>query len=249
MLLATDLDGTFLAGSDEDRLKLYQLISAHPDITLAFVTGRGLESVRPLLDDPAIPMPDYIICDVGCSIVEGSSQQPIQPIQDEIEQIWPGAHVVEAALSHIEGLQRQDQPQERRCSYFCNAEAISSEVESIVAELSCDLLYSADLYLDVLPPGINKGKTLTRLVEQLDHHPEQVLVAGDTLNDLSMYEHDFVGVCVGKSEPALLAATEKRTRVLHAKSEGCGGILEAFEYFGFLGPEAMAYESQSVDLA
>ena len=69
MLLATDLDGTFLAGDPESRLKLYQLISAHPDIQLAFVTGRGLESVSPLLSDPTIPEPDYIICDVGCTVL------------------------------------------------------------------------------------------------------------------------------------------------------------------------------------
>ena len=55
MLLATDLDGTFLAGDPENRLKLYQLISAHPEIDLVFVTGRGLESVLPLLSDPTIP--------------------------------------------------------------------------------------------------------------------------------------------------------------------------------------------------
>ena len=34
MLLATDLDGTFLGGSFEQRQQLYQLIAAHPDIDL-----------------------------------------------------------------------------------------------------------------------------------------------------------------------------------------------------------------------
>ena len=58
MLLATDLDGTFLGGSQEQRQQLYQLIAAHPDIDLIFVTGRGLESVMPLLADPTIPQPD-----------------------------------------------------------------------------------------------------------------------------------------------------------------------------------------------
>src|SRR3546814_10575377 len=71
MLLATDLDGTFLGGSPEARQRLYQLVSRHPDIRLAFVTGRGLESVLPLLSDPAIPTPDYIICDVGATVVDG----------------------------------------------------------------------------------------------------------------------------------------------------------------------------------
>ena len=41
MLLATDLDGTFLAGDPENRQRLYQLINAHPEISLLF-TDVGL---------------------------------------------------------------------------------------------------------------------------------------------------------------------------------------------------------------
>ena len=118
MLLATDLDGTFLAGETEQRLKLYQLIAAHPEIQLAYVTGRGLESVLPLLSDPTLPEPDYIICDVGCTVVHGATQQPVQPLQSEIDRRWPGEHVVEEAVAHIPNLLRQDVPQERRVSFF-----------------------------------------------------------------------------------------------------------------------------------
>ncbi|MDF1692126.1 MAG: glucosylglycerol-phosphate synthase [Zhongshania sp.] len=246
MLLATDLDGTFLAGDSESRLKLYQLITAHPEIKLAFVTGRGLESVLPLLADPTIPQPDYIICDVGCTVVDGRTQQAIQPLQSDIDQYWPGEHVVEQAVAHIPNLQRQDVPQERRVSFFCAAGAVSAELEVAVAGLDCDLLYSADLYLDILPKGVNKGSTLRALVGHLGLSDEMVLVAGDTLNDLSMYEHDFIGVCVGESELALLENTENRARVLHASAPGCGGILQAIEHFGFLGLAGMEAEQREV---
>ena len=244
MLLATDLDGTFLGGDAQSRLKLYQLIAAHPDITLVFVTGRGLESVLPLLSDPTIPQPHYIISDVGCTLVEGENLQPVQPIQAQIDKRWPGERVVEDAVDGIAGLTRQDVPQARRCSYFCDSDAVSAELEAIVEALDCDLLYSASRYLDVLPRGVNKGSTLARLVEHLGIDRETVLVAGDTLNDLSMYEQDFVGVCVGESEPGLLGATENRARVLHAMSPGCGGILEAIEHFGFLGPVGLEAETR-----
>ena len=80
MLLATDLDGTFLAGDPEDRLSLYQTIAAHPEIKLAYVTGRSLEAVLPLLADPTLPQPDYIIADVGATLVHGDSLQPIQQL-------------------------------------------------------------------------------------------------------------------------------------------------------------------------
>jgi len=235
MLLATDLDGTFLAGDPENRLKLYRLIVAHPEIDLVFVTGRGLEAVIPLLSDPTIPQPDYIICDVGCTVVHGTSQQAIQPLQGEIDELWPGEQVVENALSSFEGLQRQEVPQERRVSYFCDNDLVSEDMLARVSALSCDVLFSAGKYLDILPRGVNKGRTLSRLVEHLGVDPESVLVAGDTLNDLSMYQHEFKGVCVGASEAGLLAATEHQARVLHAGASGCGGILEAFEHFGYLG--------------
>ncbi|GAB1263024.1 glucosylglycerol-phosphate synthase [Aurantivibrio plasticivorans] len=246
MLLATDLDGTFLGGSPENRTKLYQLVAAHPDIDLVFVTGRGLESVIPLLSDPTIPQPDYIICDVGCTVVDGEALQPLHAIQGEIEKLWPGEHVVEDALADITPLQRQEVPQERRCSYFCNENDISNELEDIVESLDCDLLYSAELYLDVLPKGINKGKTLRNLVNHLGIDPELVMVAGDTLNDLSMYEQGFKGVCVGESEPKLLDATYNRARVYHARLSGCGGILEAFGHFGFLGPKGIDAEVNDI---
>lgn len=235
MLLATDLDGTFLGGDLKDRTNLYQLIASHPDIDLVFVTGRGLESVLPLLSDPMIPEPSYLICDVGCTVVDGATMQPLHPLQGDIESLWPGEHVVEQALQHIENIQRQDVPQERRCSYFCAADAVTEEVHRIVEELDCDLLYSADHYLDVLPRGINKGRTLTALIEYLEVDPSRVLVAGDTLNDLSMFEQIYNGVCVGESELALLEATQGRSRVYHAEAPGCGGILEAISYFSYLG--------------
>lgn len=242
MILATDLDGTFLGGDPDNRQRLYQLIDAHPDIQLIFVTGRGLEVVVPLLSDPAIPRPDYIICDVGATLVDGHTLQAVYPLQSEIEATWPGEQVVAARMAEFPGIDRQTVPQQRRCSYFCDAGAVTEEVREAVKALGCDLLYSADMYLDCLPAGVNKGSTLRRLIEHLAVSEDEVLVAGDTLNDLSMYEQGFKGVCVGESETALLDATADRAKVLHARLSGCGGILEAFGHFGFLGPQGVSSE-------
>lgn len=242
MILATDLDGTFLGGDPDNRQRLYQLIDAHPDIQLIFVTGRGLEVVVPLLSDPAIPRPDYIICDVGATLVDGHTLQSVYPLQSDIEATWPGEQVVAARMADFPGIDRQTVPQQRRCSYFCDEGAVTDEVRQAVEALGCDLLYSADMYLDCLPAGVNKGSTLRRLIEHLQVSEDEVLVAGDTLNDLSMYEQGFKGVCVGESETALLDATADRAKVLHARLSGCGGILEAFGHFGFLGPRGVSSE-------
>lgn len=242
MLLATDLDGTFLGGETEQRHHLYQLIAAHPEIRLVFVTGRGLESVMPLLSDPAIPQPEYIISDVGGTIVHGDTLQPVHQVQGAIEEKWPGQYAIVEQLEVFPGIVRQDVPQERRCSFFCDADAVTDEVFAVAETLGVDVLYSAGLYLDFLPRGVNKGSTLSALVEHLGIDSKEVLVAGDTLNDLAMYEQDFVGVCVGQSESGLLAATEGRAMVLHASEPGCGGILEAISHFGFLGEAGIEAE-------
>ncbi|TRO32663.1 glucosylglycerol-phosphate synthase [Pseudomonas sp. ALS1131] len=242
MLLATDLDGTFLAGDPEDRLSLYQTIAAHPEIKLAYVTGRSLEAVLPLLADPTLPQPDYIIADVGATLVHGDSLQPIQPLQSVVDARWPGESQVASAIEPF-GLERQDVPQARRCSYFCTPEqAANPALREIADELGCDLLYSAELYLDFLPKGVNKGSSLQALADWLELGHDQVLAAGDTLNDLSMLSASFHGVCVGQSEAALLDATRSHSRTLHASRPGCGGILEAFAHFGFLGEHGIAAE-------
>lgn len=242
MLLATDLDGTFLAGDPEDRLSLYQTIAAHPEIKLAYVTGRSLEAVLPLLADPTLPQPDYIIADVGATLVHGDSLQPIQPLQSTVDARWPGETQVASAIEPF-GLERQDVPQARRCSYFCTPEqAANPALRKVADELGCDLLYSAELYLDFLPKGVNKGSSLQALADWLELDHDQVLAAGDTLNDLSMLSASFHGVCVGQSETALLEATRSHSRTLHANRPGCGGILEAFAHFGFLGEHGIAAE-------
>lgn len=242
MLLATDLDGTFLAGDPEDRLSLYQTIAAHPEIKLAYVTGRSLEAVLPLLADPTLPQPDYIIADVGATLVHGDSLQPIQQLQSVVDSRWPGETQVASAIEPF-GLERQDVPQARRCSYFCTPEqAANPALREIADELGCDLLYSAELYLDFLPKGVNKGSSLQALADWLELSHDQVLAAGDTLNDLSMLNSSFHGVCVGQSETALLEATNHHSRTLHAERPGCGGILEAFAHFGFLGEHGIAAE-------
>ncbi|MCW5572493.1 MAG: glucosylglycerol-phosphate synthase [Steroidobacteraceae bacterium] len=237
LVLATDLDGTFLAGEPGQRQSLYRLVDQHPQIRLIWITGRALEAVMPLLADPALPRPDFLVCDVGATVLDGQSLQPVQPLQSRIAARWPGERPVAEAMNAFPGLRRQEVPQERRCSYYYDPEDFAGQreqIEQAARDLGCDALYSAARYLDILPPRTNKGRTLSELVRLLKLPRAGVLVAGDTLNDLSMYEAGFRGVCVGGSEPALLEATAGRDGVLHARDPGCGGILEAIEHFGLL---------------
>lgn len=237
LMIATDLDGTFLAGGAEDRRQLYRLIESQPGISLAWVSGRGLEAVLPLLADPSLPRPDYVICDVGATVLRTSDMQAVQPLQSDIEGRWPGEKAVADAMSRFPELVRQDVPQDRRCSYYCEPDVLAiirDDVEAEARRMGCEVLYSVDRYLDILPRKTDKGRTLSALVAHVGIDPARVLVAGDTLNDLSMYEEGFSGVCVGGSERALLTATDDFANVLHADVPGCGGILQGMQHFGLV---------------
>ncbi|RAJ11124.1 glucosylglycerol-phosphate synthase/alpha,alpha-trehalose-phosphate synthase [UDP-forming],TIGR02400 [Chitinophaga skermanii] len=231
MILATDLDGTFLGGDQQSKNQLYSLIRDNKDFRLIFVTGRGLESVLPLLSDPVIPRPDYIICDVGATVLNGYTLEPVQPIQNSIEEKWPGRQVIHEQMDQIPGLRFQQVPQQRRCSYFFDDESIKYQVEQLEAQLGCDIILSAGKFLDVMPPNVNKGSTLKQLIHLLQVPANEVLVAGDTLNDLSLYNCGYKGVVVGEAEPALLNATAELDHVYQAIAPGAGGIMEAMQQF------------------
>jgi glucosylglycerol-phosphate synthase len=237
LLLATDLDGTFLGGRQADRLALYRLVRARPALRLVFVTGRGVETVLPLLADPLIPDPEIIIGDVGATVVRGDTLESVQPLQSAIDARWPGERVILERLAGIPGLERQPVPQERRCSFHTTDEELVEAVRERVSGLGVDVLHSGGRYLDVLPSGVNKGSTLRSLMAHLEVEEDRVLVAGDTLNDLALYTAGFRGVVVGNAEGGLLEATASLPGAYHARRAGAGGILEALNRAGVVTPE------------
>lgn len=243
MILATDIDGTFLFPETcNDATNLYRVIKDNQtQILLIFVTGRGFESIQPLLDDPSLPRPDFIIADVGATVLkrQGDSYIPLMPIQTEIAAQWPGREVILSAISGIAGLQIQEVPQERRCSFFYENEQVLAEVEKVGQALGLTVLASAGKYLDFLPLGVSKGSSLRALLQIEGLAEDAVLVAGDTLNDLSLMQTGYRGVVVQNGEPALKKAatvinrSAKDKKIYQAKEVGPSGILEAMYHHGF----------------
>lgn len=245
-VLATDLDGTLLSGDEAAKQRFYaNLRQLSGDIMLIFVTGRGLETVMPLLNDPVLPTPDYVIADVGATVVAVKGMAPVEPLQHDIDSRWPGERQVLEALSAFSHLERQPVPQERRCSFWLDDQAhLNPALKDVVRKLGCELLLSAGRYLDILPRGVSKGATLSALMEHLDIDATRVIVAGDTLNDLSMYQVGFRGIVVGEAEPALVHAVRDLPLVYLAREPGAPGIAEGLTHFGCLLPAETSAVSQ-----
>jgi glucosylglycerol-phosphate synthase len=239
VMIACDLDEVFLLGQPQERLKLYQLISRLPNIELVFMTDRGQESVMPLLDDPTLPLPTYLICDSGAT-VNDADNLPMVAIQTSIEAHWPGEHVVSEALENVPGIRRQEVPQRNRCAYLCEPEALTPELIARIEALGCSYKFSQNQLLEVLPKGVSKSRSLAMLVKHIKLDPTCVLFA---TNSLTEEARDHLGgsmhvVMTNNENLTLLCPPSNDTQILNARKNGCGAILEALAHFGFLGDKA-----------
>ncbi len=235
-VLATDLDGTFLGGSDEDRRRLYDWIEANREtVGLIFVTGRDPEFIGELCSSQGVPWPEYAVGDVGTTIATVSPTDGVSPIlhlEEEIAARWGGAgDSVRSRLDGHPGLTLQPTDFRYRVSYDLDHSAFDHSACAIIEEMGHQWLISDNRFFDVLPDGVSKGPSLRRLVEYLEIDPVRVLCAGDTLNDLSMLECGLPAVAVGNSEPSLVERVAHLEHLHMAQAHGAAGILEAIRAF------------------
>ncbi|WP_375257078.1 HAD-IIB family hydrolase [Citreimonas sp.] len=243
LVLATDLDGTFLGGTDEARRKYYDWINANRHaVGLIFVTGRDPGFVSELSRRKGVPKPDYVVGDVGTTIARSDDRHILNPIAEleaEIAEKWDDSSArVQAALRSIPGLRLQGTAFRHRVSYDMDPEKFDRRAVDIVEDMGLDALISDNRFFDVLPKDVSKGPSLLRLLAHLGVKNDRVLVAGDTMNDHSMLTMGLPSVVVGGAEPALLEAVEKVETVHIAKEEGVGGIAEAMLRYNYFNKKA-----------
>lgn len=238
LVLVTDLDGTLLEGEREERRRFYAwLASCRQQVLHVFSTGRSLESIAEVLeqDEPTyLHPPHLVIGDVGCTVACGRSLQPLPLALEPIEARWQGLQErLEPLLQGQPGLTLQPRATNRRLAYLVDVEVFDRALIPRLEAAGADCVLSGDRYFDVLPPGVNKGSTLLALLEWLELDGRQVVTAGDSLNDLAMFETGLAGVMVGNAEPDLVAALPRLPSVYRARAEGCAGIAEGLVHFGY----------------
>jgi hypothetical protein len=111
------------------------------------------------------------------------------------------------------------------------------------AGLHVTVIYSSSRDLDVLPMDTNKGAALRWLSERIGIDPAEVLVAGDTGNDASMFLLPRVrGIVVENAQPELIEAVVKRP-TFNATKVMAEGVLEGLQHFGIIPKAPRAQEA------
>jgi HAD superfamily hydrolase (TIGR01484 family) len=233
LVLATDLDGTFLEGDQRTKSFLYnQLVRLREQVMLIYVTGRPISIVSQFCRQGYLPSPHFVIGDHGTHIVDGSDFQPVTHLQTPIVEKWNnGNHRIRTLLQDDAGIQLQPLDPPYRVAYYYDPQHFQTTTVDKIIHAGFDAILSCDMYLDIVPKGVNKGSSLLNLLNDLGITHERVITAGDSLNDLSLFQTGLKSIVVGNAEPKLLIQTRALTNVYHSNLPGVPGIIEGFKFY------------------
>ena len=249
ILLCTDLDGTLLPNghhpeSPGARERFASLVN-RPEVSLAYASGRHQKLVREAIADYQLPMPDYVIGDVGTSIygVTNDDWDVCTEWQHKIATDWQGQTRNNLAdmLVNIKGLNLQETEKQGsfKVSYYVSLgrdhHALIRMIRNRLKEMNvrAGLIWSVDEVkriglLDVIPEQAGKLGAIMFLMQRQNFKTSHTVFAGDSGNDLPVLTSGIQSVLVANASPtvrreALSLAGQKGT--LHTLYLAKGGFL------------------------
>jgi sucrose-phosphate synthase len=237
-LIIADIDNT-LTGNEDALRDLVQLIDgAEDNIGFGISTGRCFEDVLKFMEEIDIPHPEVLVTSVGTEIYYGRSFTPDKSWQKHIEFRWEPERVREV-LSGVEGvnLQMEHDQSAYKISYqvdFTVAPSLSA-IKKLLREagLRVKVILSFEMFLDIIPSRAGSGLSIRQMAYKWGLPLENILVAGDSGNDLDMLAGNTLGVVVGNYSPEL-EKLRKYPRVYFAEAHHAAGIIEGIHYYNFL---------------
>lgn len=248
-LLISDIDNTLL-GDSEALSQLTGHIDDHNSLGFGVATGRHLDSALKVLREHGVPTPDVLITSVGSEIYYGRQMQPDSQWQRHIDYRWERERL-QQALDGIPGLRLQprDNQGRHKLSYFIDPDK-APPIRELTRHmrrhnLSANLIYSHQAYLDLLPIRASKGQAVRYLGAKWGIAPHHMLVAGDSGNDIEMLRGETLGVVVGNYSPEL-RHLRGEPKIYFAQGHYAHGILEGLEHYAFL-PRSPAHTVEDKD--
>ena len=239
-LLVSDVDGTLL-GNDQDLRRFAAWYGRYRyRVRLVYASGNFFETIAELVRQKLLPKPCAIIGGVGTDLRLYPSGRPIFAWDERLYNCWDENRVRETLAGHGRLEPQPDEFQSAlKVSYFLR-DASPGELERVRsalrdASIDAQLVYSSRRDLDVLPAGIDKGAATQFLAEHYEYQPSDVIVCGDSANDLAMFQHGFRGVVVGNAHAELTAL--ESTTVYKSPRSFAAGVLDGLNHW--LGRDAV----------
>jgi sucrose-phosphate synthase len=238
-MLVTDVDDTLIGDRQSIRILLKKLHDHVDRIGFGIATGRSYKLTREVLEEWDIPTPNLLITSVGTDIFYGPHLIEDLGWKRHISYHWRPDRIREVlvGLPGVKMQPRQGQTS-HKVSYFYDPDNAPSR-RIIVSLLRSQGIYarailSHDAYLDFIPIRASKGDALRYFAIKWGMPIENFLIAGDSGNDEEMLKGNTLGCVVGNHHPEL-NKLRKHPNIYFADGHYAAGILEAIDYYNFLG--------------
>lgn len=233
LVIATDLDGTFLEGDKRLKNAFYsEFMNQRETVLLIYTTGRSLETVKQFCDCGYLPPPHFVIADHGTVIADGTDFRTVSLLQEPIVRQWNNGNIpLRKLMKNEKGVTIQPIHPPYRVAYYYDPEHFQEQTLQKIVNAGFDYIQSCDMYLDIVPKGVNKGSSLMNILAYLNIDKERVITCGDSLNDFSLFQTGLRGIAVGNSEPKLIAEVQRLTNVYCSRFNGLAGIIDGLQFY------------------
>jgi HAD superfamily hydrolase (TIGR01484 family) len=233
LVLATDLDGTFLEGDHQTKSSFYQaFLRLRDHIMLIYTTGRPVSTVQQFCVNGYLPHPHFVIGDHGTHLADGTHFQSLTHLQQPIIEKWNNRNqLLKELLRYEKGIQLQPIDPPYRVAYYYDPHHFQDQTVQKIIQAGFDVILSCDRYLDIVPQGVNKGSSLLNILNDLNINHEIVITCGDSLNDLSLFQTGLKSIAVGNSEPKLMTEVKNLSNVYQSTFPGVLGILDGLHFY------------------
>ena len=249
-ILACDIDNT-LTGDPVALAKLTQQLTElrqRDDLFLILPTARAIPDVVSGFDDEGLPVPDAISTQVGTEIYLPPFDGKLTPVPEWDNLLHHDFSREEAMffLEGIEGLEMQSNKYNTPLKVSCflhktaNPDEAAALIQQRVIEANASdvyrVIWSSTRDLDIVPTEAGKGNAIKFILEHLGLDDQQVIVAGDSGNDRTMFDEFDKGIVVGNAQPELKRLKEENPGpdVYFAQNCCAAAVIEGLQHFGLL---------------
>lgn len=235
LVLAIDIDETFVDSAADARAELFALFEAHADdVQLIYTSHEPAEKLIELAANAELPVPNMFMADTGTTVLKGDASGTVEPLQRNIIQLWPGKEAVQKAIESTDGVDLIEDGALCRQSVKVSSQEALDALQEKIAELGCHHADKAEGEIYVLPYGVDKGTTLGRYLVEMNVNPNDVLAIGAAEGDDCLFGRGWRGAAFGHSVASVKDIGNKFHNVAVLETSGAVAVLEALRQHNWL---------------